>query len=278
MKLYAFADEASPTVDGQIAALKRNRLDGLEIRGTDQGNVSAIPESYAREIARKLEDNGLCVWSVGSPIGKISIDSDDFRAHMDVFRHTMDVAHALGCENMRMFSFYLPDGRDPAEYRNKVIDRLSLMAEEAAASGIILCHENEKGIYGSVAARCAEILDAVPAIRNVFDPANFIQCGQDIPEAWSLLGSRTYYMHIKDALPNGTVVPAGKGIGHLKEILKSFSEAGGKGVSLEPHLQVFNGLAALERDKKTEIPAFAYPSSDAAFDAAASALYSVLPE
>ena len=76
MKLYAFADEASPTVDGQIAALKRSRLDGLEIRGTDQGNVSAIPESYAREIARKLEDNGLfgdclnCPCNLGSCFGR----------------------------------------------------------------------------------------------------------------------------------------------------------------------------------------------------------------
>ena len=33
MKFCAFADEASPQISGQIAALKRNGFDYLEIRG-----------------------------------------------------------------------------------------------------------------------------------------------------------------------------------------------------------------------------------------------------
>ena len=45
------------------------------------------------------------------------------------------------------------------------------------------------------------------ALVGVFDPANFIQCGQDTWEAWELLASRTYYMHIKDALADGKVCP-----------------------------------------------------------------------
>lgn len=276
MKIYAFADEASSSMDGQIRAMKRNRMNGLEIRGTDSGNVSRIAVKDAREIAEKLRDNGLSVWAVGSPVGKIHIVNDDFGAHMDLFRHTLEVADALECKNIRMFSFYLPEGSDPALYRSEVIDRLSLMTEEAAAAGILLCHENEKGIYGDKAVRCADLLDTIPGLKCVFDPANFIQCGQEIDEAWKLLGSRTYYMHIKDALPDGSVVPAGKGSGLLPEILKDYKAMGGEHLTLEPHLRVFEGLKDLERDQKTEIPDYAYASSDEAFDAAASALYSIL--
>ena len=42
MRLYAFADEASPMIDGQIAAMKRNGLQGLEMRNVDGVNVSEI--------------------------------------------------------------------------------------------------------------------------------------------------------------------------------------------------------------------------------------------
>lgn len=276
MKIYAFSDEAASSVDGQISAMLRNGLNGTEIRGVDGQSISSVTADKAKEILRKLKDHGLSVWSVGSPIGKIDIEKDDFDTHMERFRHTLEIAGCLECSRLRMFSFYLPAGKDPKEYRNEVIDRLGRMADTAGAFGITLCHENEKGIYGDLAVRCADILDAVPALHCIFDPANFIQCGQDIPEAWALLRSRVDYMHIKDALPDGTVVPAGKGIGHLSEILTDYLADGGQAVTVEPHLQVFEGLSSLEKDRKTQIPAYAYPSSDAAFDAACDALKALL--
>ena len=275
MHIYAFSDEAASRMEGQIAAMKRNGLDGTEIRGVDGQNVSTLTRSKAADIKRMLKENGLSVWSIGSLIGKIPLDGD-FAAHLELLRHLLDIANELECGNLRMFSFYLPKDARPEDCQNQVIDYLGRMAETAAGSGVALCHENEKGIYGENAARCAQILDAVPSLRCVFDPANFSQCGQDVAEAWALLGRRVYYMHIKDALADGTVVPAGRGIGHLKELLGDFAARGGEAVSVEPHLQVFEGLSNLERDHKTPVPRFAYPSSDAAFDAACQALKALL--
>lgn len=40
LRVFAFADEASPAISGQIAAMERNGLQGLEIRGVDGENVS----------------------------------------------------------------------------------------------------------------------------------------------------------------------------------------------------------------------------------------------
>ena len=42
VKIFAFADEASKIIDEQIIALKRNGLNGLEIRGVDGTNISDI--------------------------------------------------------------------------------------------------------------------------------------------------------------------------------------------------------------------------------------------
>ena len=276
MKIHAFSDEASATMNGQIRAMLRNGLAGTEIRGVDGQSVSAITADKAKEVLSKLKSNGLSVWSIGSPIGKIHIENDDFDKHMNLFKHTLEIAGILECSRMRMFSFYMPAGERPEAYKNKVIDRLGLMAETAKPYQVRLYHENEKGIYGDLAPRCAEILDAVPDLGCIFDPANFIQCGQDIPEAWSLLRKHVNYLHIKDALPDGSVVPAGKGIGCLKEILSDFIADGGEAVTVEPHLQVFDGLASLEAGQKTQINHYSYPSSDAAFDAACEALKSLL--
>ena len=270
--IYAFADEASGQIDKQIAAVQRNGLNGLEIRGVDGQNIADITVEKAREVRQKLDDAGLTVWSMGSPIGKIGIEGDGFAAHLDKLRHVLTLADVLGAKNLRMFSFFVPEGK-AAKYRGKVMDQVGQMVDVARGSGIVLCHENEKGIYGDMADRCHELLTAFPELAGVFDPANFIQCGQDTMEAWNLLKSRIKYLHIKDALPSGKVVPAGKGVGNVRYIVNDFYNHGGRAVSIEPHLSVFDGLKDLEQaGNRTEVDEFSYPSSDAAFDAACDAL------
>lgn len=276
--IYAFADEASPMMEGQIAAMLRNGLQGVEVRTVDGDNVSAITPEKAKEVRKKLDDAGLSVWSIGSPIGKIEIDKDDFSAHQDALRRTVDIAHAFGSGNIRMFSFYIPAGKDPAPYRSEVMDRLHTMAEICRGTGVTLCHENEKGIYGDNADRCLEILQEIPEIAGVFDPANFVQCGQDTLKAWDMLKDRIKYLHIKDALfADGKVVPAGKGDGNVPFIVKEFLNKGGESMTVEPHLKVFSGLSALEREgQKSTLEVYGYNSNDEAFDAACQALRDIL--
>ena len=163
-QIFAFADEASPMIDNQIKAMLRNGLQGLEIRSVDGENVSGITIAKAKEVYQKINDAGLSVWSIGSPIGKIDIIKDSFSEHLDVLKRTIDIAREMKCGNIRMFSFYLPKDQEPGSFKNEVMDRLHQMAEMTAGSGVQLCHENEKGIYGDNAVRCCEILSEVPEI------------------------------------------------------------------------------------------------------------------
>jgi len=271
VNIYAFADEAGQAIDNQIAAMKRNGLCGLEIRGVDGTNVSDITLDKAREVKEKLSSNGLITWSIGSPIGKINI-KDDFAPHLDKFKHTLEIADILGAKNIRLFSFYLDEGVNPVNCKNEVIDRLGQFVTAAKDSGIILCHENEKGIYGDIATRCLDILKALPEIKGIFDPANFVQCGEDTLKAWELLKDYIKYMHIKDAKTDSSVVPAGYGAGNVEFITNDFIARGGKDFTIEPHLTVFEGLKELEREgEESGIGEFKYPDSDTAFDAACTA-------
>lgn len=277
IRLYAFADEAGGKISEQIAAMLRNGLSGVELRNTEYGNVSDLSLEHAKEIRDRLANEGLTLWSLGSPLGKIGVDAP-FEPEIEKLKRTLDIADVTGCRNIRMFSFYIPRDKDASEYKNAALDRLHKMVEITKGSGVTLCHENEKGIYGENAENCKIILDEIPEIVGVFDPANFVQCGVDTLKAWELLKDRIKYLHIKDALEDGRVVPAGCGIGNVAEIVRAYVAQGGTAMTLEPHLTVFSGLSSLEREgERSQVgEVYTYPDANSAFDAACEALKKLL--
>ncbi len=270
-RVSAFADEVSGSIANQITAMRENNISYLEIRCVDGENISDISVQKAKEVRSQLDNSGISVWSLGSPYGKIGI-SEDFEPHLDKFKHGLELADILGTKHIRLFSFYVPS-EEVERYTDVVLSRLDKFQSAAKGSTIILCHENEKGIFGDTVSRCEIIHKEFPEIKAVFDPANFIQCGQDTKVAWELLSPYIEYMHIKDALPDGSVVPAGKGVGNIPFLLERYT---GKILTIEPHLTVFEGFEMLEAKQKTNIGEYCYPSSRAAFDAAVNALKEII--
>ncbi len=253
--LSAFADEINPALDIQMRVIKDCGIHHIEVRGIDGKNISTYTPDEAKQIKRQLDQNGVKISSVGSPIGKIKITSpmDD---HLAVFRNVIEIAKILDTQYIRLFSFYIPEGEDPANYRDEVLKRMQMFVDTAKGSGLTLLHENEKGIYGDTDKRCLDILESIGSetLKAVFDPANFVQCGvSTYPEAFELLLPYIEYMHIKDAGEDGVVVPAGHGIGKVPEILGALKEKGFDGfLSLEPHLAHFVGLSKLEAGRERE--------------------------
>ena len=249
--LSGFSDEIAPELDLQLAAIREWGLSHIELRAADGVNVSDFSTEKVKEVKNKLAGAGVSVSSIGSPIGKIGVE-EDFAPHLEKLKRTLEIQKELGAPYLRMFSFYIPQGRAPEDFREEVLDRVGRMVEEAAAWDSVLLHENEKGINGDNAPRCKELLDAFygPHFKAVFDFANFVQVGQQTLPAYELLKPYVEYVHVKDAQwGTGAVVPAGQGDGHVKDILTDLIGGGWKGfLSLEPHLTDFAGLAALEQD------------------------------
>lgn len=274
-RLCAFADEADSMLSGQIGAMKRNGIDLLEIRGVDGQNISQLSRDKVLQVRDRLCDNGLGVWSIGSPTGKVRL-SDDFAAHVESFQRMLEAANILGAGHFRLFSFLEAQGE-----KEEVIERLGKLCELAKGSGVKLCHENEKGIYGDTPQRVRTLLDALPELEGIFDPANFIQCGVEILPAWALLKDRIVYFHVKDALPDGTVVPAGYGAAQLDTVLADFLGRGGEVLTLEPHLAEFTGLRDLEQEGGRTVVGsarFSFRDNNEAFDTAVSSLKKILAQ
>ncbi len=250
--LSAFGDEIDMDLKTQMDVLQQHGISYIEMRGVNGKNVTELSLTEAEAIKKQLDLRGFKLSSIGSPIGKISI-LDDFTPHLQLFKHTLELAKLFECRFIRMFSFYIPEGCSPEIYREEVLARWSQFVEAAKGSDIILLHENEKGIYGDSALRCLDLLRSINSdyVKAVFDPANFVQCdNRTFPYAYDLLENYIAYIHIKDAVfSDHHVVPAGQGDGSLPDILSSLYRKGYDGfLSFEPHLADFAGFANLEHN------------------------------
>jgi sugar phosphate isomerase/epimerase len=275
--LSAFADEASNTLEGQMDALDRNGIRNMDIRNLEGRSISEYSPAEAKEVRKRLNDRGICVAAIGSPIGKISI-CESFAPHLDLFRRMLETADILGASRMRIFSFYMPPGEDPGAYRNQVFERLHQLIEISDETNVRCYHENEKDIYGDTAARNADMMKFFGGkLKCIFDPANYVQCKENPSIIFDRLAPYVDCFHIKDArLSDGSVVLPGHGDGAIEEILQKYTPKDDRTyLTIEPHVSLFDGYAALG-DTTSIQNDYAFRSNDESFDAAVQALIKIL--
>jgi 3-dehydroshikimate dehydratase len=289
IRLSAFADEISANLNEQIEVLRSENIHCIDLRGVWGTNVLDLTDQQITEIKQQLDAQGIGVSAIASPIGKIPVHAP-FDEHLHRFRRAIALAHFFHTPFIRIFSFYPPsaidgtsastqtavgestttiaslsdtsdttvtngekDVADPSTWRDEVLNRLRELTMLARTANLTLLHENEKDIYGDTIARCIDLLQNIndPHFQAIFDPANFIQCKQTpYPDAYEALRPWLRYIHVKDALADGTVVAAGEGIAHWSEIVQRLHVDGYDGFfSLEPHLALsgqFQGFSGPE--------------------------------
>jgi len=198
-------------------------------------NVLSLTDAQVSEFKKHINDSGIAVSTLGSPIGKTNLD-DDNDIYLDQCKRAADVCQMLDCKDIRMFSFYFNnDGRDRF---TEVEERINKMLEIVKPYNIKLLHENENAIYGEGAANCLRLLESIksPFFRAIHDPANYVNDGHDPHAALLLLKPYIDEFHIKDARINPKqVVPAGQGDGRVLEALQELQHKD-MYVTLEPHL------------------------------------------
>ncbi len=269
IRLCAFADESGNALEEQIAGLKRNGISLLEIRNVNGKNVMELTDEEAKAIKARLDQEGIKIWSLGSPIGKkdITVSEEEYLADV---RRGVELARIFGCENIRMFSFF-----KAYENPEKVMKLMKKTAEIGKETGIKMCHENDKTLYGDTMKRVQEVLAAAPGLYYVYDPANYIQVGEKAKDTLAEMAPRAYYFHIKDVVAEtGEVVPAGYGDGDLKGLVSRITDD--KVLTVEPHLKIFDGYAL--NDSTALKTKFKFESNVEAFDAAVAAIKKILRE
>ena len=270
ISLCAFADEGGYTLSEQIEILLKNNIYKIELRSIAGKNVSTFTDDEAKDYYKQLSNSGIEVYSIGSPLGKV--DLCDAEAHLKTVKRVCEIANIFKAKRVRMFSFYKAyDDFDKVAY---YLDKMCQIAKE---HNVIFCHENEKDIYGDTADRVKQIYDKnIDGLKFVFDPANYIQCDECIPDAFSKTFAFIDYFHVKDVEKDtGAIVPAGYGDGCFDLIIQSVKDSGKDYVfTLEPHLKVFSGYSDIDNTEMKN--KFVFKTNKESFCASANAFKDVL--
>jgi predicted dehydrogenase/sugar phosphate isomerase/epimerase len=250
--ISGFSDEISSDFDTQLQTVRDLGMNYISIRGVNEKNFSEYTLEEVQEyIKPKLDEYKIKVSSIGSPIGKVFIDDNEgFEKQVELLEKICKASNILDCKYIRIFSFYMPKGKNPKDFKEEVIKKLKVFANIAQKYNVILLHENEKDIYGDTANRCLEIFEEVGSdyFKGIFDFANFVQCMEDTKNCYELLKKHIIYYHIKDAVKEDKEnVVCGSGQGKIEEILTDAIKNGYEGfLTLEPHLVIFDSLKDLE--------------------------------
>lgn len=245
-KLSAFTDEAGDSCEAQIAAAQENGLARLDLRGMDGFNCTTMPIEHAKSVAEKLKAANLEVGMFGSPLGKIDI-ADSMNIDLQKLEHLAELSPILGCQSVRIFSYYNKENRPHDFWQIESLSRLSLLQKRAKELGLVLYHENERHIYGDL---CEDVLQIAQlrdgkSFKMIFDFDNYNQSGEDVWENWIKLREHTDAVHLKDSTESHEHVPAGQGNGRIREILTDAKARGWEGpVIVEPHLSHSGAVAA----------------------------------
>lgn len=217
--LTGFSDEASASksIVEQCCVCAALGLRYLSLRFVDAGNgaknLMNLDEAELQFVRRCLDDFGLSVSSIGSPIGKVKLKNVEDGTHNvfrpfdeylnDEFERACDLAERFDSRLIRGFSFYHPRGERPEDHLEEVSERMLAFAHRADARGLTFGLEVEANLVGQTGELLAEIHRRVnhPALVLIFDGANLVTQGfttQQVFQQYQAMKSGLGWIHIKD--------------------------------------------------------------------------------
>ncbi|MEI7575423.1 MAG: TIM barrel protein [Armatimonadota bacterium] len=232
--LSAFADEIDADLGVQFEHLLAEGITLIDLRSAFGKNVMQLSDAEVLEVRRLAEDSGLGFNCVASPINKVAVAEGSADDELAKLVRASEIAGLLGINRIRIFS---PDGDDWA-----VIEPwMAMQVGFAAENDLVLMHENDGKYYGSIPGNAQRLFETFgsPSFMAAFDFANSVQHGFFAMKDWfPWLLPHLETVHIKDAREDGKVVPAGEGVGQVRETLVWLKQQSWEGVlSIEPHLQ-----------------------------------------
>jgi len=243
-KLSAFADEVTEDFRGQVEFLAKEKVGYIEPRFINKKNIMDLNQGELKEARQMIQDHGLKVSAIGSPIGKVKLD-EPWEPHLDKFKHAVDLAQFFATPFIRMFSYYAPEGKDIDDYRDQVMERMAAKVAVVQDVDVTMVHENEAHIYGHSAENCADLIKTVgsPKLALAYDPANFVwgeKNTKNVETCWPVMKPYVVHIHIKDWKLGSQDVGSvpGEGDGQIKELLAELAGMNYDGcMTMEPHLQ-----------------------------------------
>jgi len=208
-----------------------------------------LPETACRELAGRINDAGLAVAGLGSPIangaGKIL---EPFGQSLEELSVAVRNASIFGTKQIRIMS-YPNEGLPDDQWHAEAVRRVTELGKLAADAGVVLLLENCSGWAASTPERFAAFfgevnLDSVCAVYDTGNPASHFDRPAQIEDWFNAAKPHIRHVHIKDHTGRAAgVTPShcwpGEGVCRIPEILAALAASSYQGfLSIEPHLGV----------------------------------------
>ena len=214
MKLAVITDEISQDFERALTVLEEYNIRSAELRGLWDTNVVDLSEHQIRQAKRLLEDKGISVCCIASPLFKCDLFQSESKPtgplhlakersvseQMSLLDHCAELADTFGTKLIRVFSFWRK-GDLTQDVKHKIIEVLGNAARRAESLGVVICLENEHACYLGTGAETADVLRSInsPALRAVWDPGNAFCAGETpYPDGYEVIKPYLAHIHVKD--------------------------------------------------------------------------------
>jgi sugar phosphate isomerase/epimerase len=244
-KLSFISDEASQDFAVAVQIAKEFNLDGLELRSVWEKAPHELSDEEVKLIAKMLKDASLQCPCIASPFFKCDFgDEEQYRQHIQILRRCIWVAHELGTNLIRVFTFWRKEGEQPSW--DAIADMFSEPIRIAESEGVILGIENEPSTNATNAAKVAELLSIIdhPNVKAVWDPGNDVfDPDREVPypDGYERIKGFIVHVHLKDGVwvaEEGRFEPVPLGEGEVDYVgqLRALKQDNYSGwLSLETH-------------------------------------------
>jgi sugar phosphate isomerase/epimerase len=262
-KLGIITDELTDKLDEALPFLTKYHLHWAELRDMWGKNIMNSPKEDLHHAKKLLDDAGIKVSDIGSPIFKWNLPQmpakanekrDEDKANFiesdagHVMEKSFELAHFFGTNKVRIFSYWRV--KEPEKAYPYVRDRLGEAAQVAAKNGMVLVLENEHSCNIGTGRELGRLLKDVnsPGLRGNWDPGNAAMLDEvPYPHGYETVKGLFAHMHIKDVRLNATTrkkewAPVGGGIIDWKGQIQALRKDGYDGtMSLETHYRRADG-------------------------------------
>lgn len=246
-------DEVSQEIADVARVVKEFKLPGIELRSMFGRAFKDLTPADIAEVSRGAKAEGWKVYGCSSPVFKCEIhDEAAVKAHVDLFKRSVEVANQLECDLVRVFTFLRRPAEENATLMARVAELLQQLVPIARDGRVRIGVENEHSCIVATGPELVSLFRHLPQpeFGIVWDPCNVLYVPGSPKKAttgFAKFRPRLFHIHVKDALrvtpkPGGLhaiAEPVGLGdIGwraHLREIIDSGYDGM---ISLETHYRV----------------------------------------
>jgi L-ribulose-5-phosphate 3-epimerase len=217
-KLGIITDEITQKLETAVEFISSYQLHYCELREMWDHNIMNLSAAQVDEARKIIEDHGLTVSDIGSPIFKWNLPQmpakaekrDTFNASFSendrdtLLKKSFELAHTFGSHKVRVFSYWRVE--EPDKAYPYVRDSLARAAEVAAREEIVLVLENEHTCNIGTGVELGKILGDIrsPSFKANWDPGNAVMLGEvPFPHGYEAVRAndvkRIGHMHVKDA-------------------------------------------------------------------------------